>query len=165
VCESYLKNHGDTQAVCMKVPEKNEKRNNVSVCVCVCVCVCVWEREREREREREISKQKVLCWNPIVCIHMVPRPELTLGICVRDIVILWDISGGGWAELKGWACSTERACVFLCERLVGHGRKWILTLTEGEKYTKCACVIPMPMEKWDMYACERDCAIHSCITI
>ena len=52
------------------------------------VCVCVCEREREREREREISKQKVLCWNPIVCIHMVPELELTLGICVRDIIIL-----------------------------------------------------------------------------
>ena len=48
------------------------------------VCVCV----RERERESEISKQKVLCWNPIVCIHMVPELELTLGICVRDIIIL-----------------------------------------------------------------------------
>jgi len=53
-------------------------------CVCVCVCVCV----RERERESKISKEKVLCWNPIVCIHMVPELELTLGICVRDIIIL-----------------------------------------------------------------------------
>ena len=34
--------------------------------------------------------------------------------------------------------------MFLCERLVGRGRKTNLTLTEGEKYTKCACVIPMP---------------------
>ena len=49
---------------------KNEARNNV------------WERESE------ISKQKVLCWNPIVCIHMVLELELTLGICVRDIIIL-----------------------------------------------------------------------------
>ena len=46
------------------------------------VCMC------ERERESEISKQKVLSWNPIVCIHMVPELELTLGICVRDIIIL-----------------------------------------------------------------------------
>ena len=42
----------------------------------------------ERERESEISKQKVLCWNPIVCIHMIPELELTLGICVRDIIVL-----------------------------------------------------------------------------
>ena len=52
------------------------------MCVCARVCVC------EREREREISKQKVLCWNPIVCIHMVPELKLILGICVRDIIIL-----------------------------------------------------------------------------
>ena len=49
--------------------------------------------------------------------------------------------------------------MFLCERLVGRGRKTNLTLTEGEKYTKCACVIPMPTRKSDMYACERDCTI------
>ena len=95
--------------------------------MCACVCVC------ERERESEISKQKVLCWNPIVCIHMVPELELTLGICVRDIIILWDISGCGWAELKGWACSTERACVFLCERLVGRGRKTNSNLDGGRE--------------------------------
>ena len=75
MCEAYLKHQGDTQAVCMQVPEKM-KRETMSTCVCV------------RERESEISKQKVLCWNPIVCIHMVPELELTLGICVRDIIIL-----------------------------------------------------------------------------
>ena len=58
------------------------------MCVCVRVCVCERERGREGERESEISKQKVLCWNPILCIHMVPELELTLGICVRDIIIL-----------------------------------------------------------------------------
>ena len=77
MCEAYLKHHGDKQTVCMQVPEKMKRET-----MCVCVCVCV------REREREISKQKVLCWNPIVCIHMVPELELTLGICVRDIIIL-----------------------------------------------------------------------------
>ena len=41
----------------------------------------------------------------------------------------------------------ESVCVFLCERLVGRGRKTNLTLTEGEKYRKCACVIPMPTGK------------------
>ena len=54
--------------------------------------MCVHARARvceiERERESEISKQKVLCWNTVVCIHMVPELELTLGICVRDIIIL-----------------------------------------------------------------------------
>ena len=60
--------------------EKNEERNNVYARVFVCV--------RDREGASEISKQKVLCWNPIVCIHMVPELELTLGICVRDIIIL-----------------------------------------------------------------------------
>ena len=93
-------------------------------------------RERGRERESKISKQKVLCWNPIVCIHMVPELELTLGICVRDIIILWDISGCGWAELKGWACSTERACVFLCERLVELGRKTNSNLDGGREIHK-----------------------------
>ena len=39
------------------------------------------------------------------------------------------------------------ACVFLCERLVGQGRKMNLTLMEGEKYKKCACVIQMPTGK------------------
>ena len=34
--------------------------------------------------------------------------------------------------------------MFLCERLVGRGRKTNLTLTEGEKYTKCACVFRCP---------------------
>ena len=67
MCEAYLKHHEDKQ---------NGVHANASVCVCV------------RERESEISKQKVLCWNPIVCIHMVPELELTLGICVRDIIIL-----------------------------------------------------------------------------
>ena len=61
----------------MQVPEKMKRET-----MCACVCVC------EREREREISKQKVLYWNPVVCIHMVPELELTLGICVRDIIIL-----------------------------------------------------------------------------
>ena len=55
---------------------KNEAIKNVYARVCV------------RERESKISKQKVLCWNPIVCIHMVPGLELTLGICVRDIIIV-----------------------------------------------------------------------------
>ena len=59
---------------------------NRTVCMQMQACVC--ERERGRERESEISKQKVLCWNPVVCIHMVPELELTLGICVRDIIIL-----------------------------------------------------------------------------
>jgi hypothetical protein len=95
------------------------------------VCVCV--RERERERESKISKQKVLCWNPIVCIHMVPALKLTLGIFVRDKIKLWDMSGGGWAELKGGECSTERACVFLCERLVGRGRKTNSNLDGGRE--------------------------------
>ena len=71
---------------------KNEAINNVytraRVGGCVCLCVCERERERKRETDSEISKQKVLCWNPIVCIHMVPELELTLGICVRDIIIL-----------------------------------------------------------------------------
>ena len=69
MCEAYLKHHED-------------KQNGVHVNASVCVCMCV------RERESEISKQKVLCWNPIVCIHMVSELELTLGICVRDIIIL-----------------------------------------------------------------------------
>ena len=56
--------------------------------MCARARVCVYVRERDREGESEISKQKVLCWNPIVCIHMVPELELTLGICVRDIIIL-----------------------------------------------------------------------------
>ena len=56
------------------------KRETMSKRARARVCVCV--------REREISKQKVLCWNPIVFIHMVPELELTLGICVRDIIIL-----------------------------------------------------------------------------
>ena len=100
----------------MQVPDKNEERNNV-----VCVCVSgIW-------------KQKVLYWNPIVCIHMVPGLKLTLRICVQDTVILCDISGGGWVELKGWACSTERACVFLCERLVGRGRKTNSNLDGGRE--------------------------------
>ena len=77
MCEAYLKHHGDKQVVFMQVPEKM-KRETMSTRACVCVC----------ERESEISKQKVLCWNPIVCIHMVPELELTLGICVRDIIIL-----------------------------------------------------------------------------
>ena len=103
--------------------QKNEERNNIYV----------RPRARVCEWESKISKQKVLCWNPIVCIHMVPELDLTLGICVRDIIILWDISGGGWAELKGWACSTERACVFLCERLVGWGRKTNSNLDGGRE--------------------------------
>ena len=72
MCEAYIKHHEDKQNCVHASDEKNEARNNV------------WERERESE----ISKQKVLCWNPIVCIHMVPELELTLGICVRDIIIL-----------------------------------------------------------------------------
>ena len=54
---------------------------------------------------------------------MVPGIDLTLGICVQDVVILRDMSGGGWAELKGYACSPKITCVFLCERLMGRGRK------------------------------------------
>ena len=71
VYEAYLKHHGDKQTVCMQVPEKMKRETMCG-----------------GERESEISKQKVLCWNPIVCIHMVPELELTLGICVRDIIIL-----------------------------------------------------------------------------
>ena len=70
MCEAYLKHHEDKQNCVHASAGKNEARNNVL------------------ERESEISKQKVLCWNPIVCIHMVPELELTLGICVRDIIIL-----------------------------------------------------------------------------
>ena len=81
-----MKHHEDKQNCVHASARKNEARNNVYARVFVCVCVCV--REREREGESEISKQKVLCWNPIVCIHMVPELELTLGICVRDIIIL-----------------------------------------------------------------------------
>ena len=58
----------------------NEARNNVYVHARMCVCVI--------ERESEISKTKVLCWNPIVRIHMVPELELTLGIRVRDMNII-----------------------------------------------------------------------------
>ena len=72
MCEAYLKHHEDKHNCVHASAGKNEARNNVL----------------ERERESEISKQKVLCWNPIVCIHMVPELELTLGICVRDIIIL-----------------------------------------------------------------------------
>jgi hypothetical protein len=43
------------------------------------------------------------------------------------------MSGGGWAELTGWECSTERVCVFLCERLVGRGRKTISNLDGGRE--------------------------------
>ena len=84
MCEAYLKHHEDKQNCVHASARKNEARNNVCARARVCVCVCV----RERERESEISKQKVLCWNPIVCIHMVSELELTLGICVRDIIIL-----------------------------------------------------------------------------
>ena len=90
MCEAYLKHHEDKQNCVHASAGKNEARNNVCVRARARVC----ERERggergtERERESEISKQKVLCWNPIVCIHMVPELELTLGICVRDIIIL-----------------------------------------------------------------------------
>ena len=70
MCEAYLKHRKDKQNGVHASAGKNEARNNV------------WERESE------ISKQKVLCWNPIVCIHMVRELELTLGICVRDIIIL-----------------------------------------------------------------------------
>ena len=71
MCEAYLKHHEDKQNF---VHASAEKMKRETMC---------W-----RERESEISKQKVLCWNPIVCIHMVPELELTLGICVRDIIIL-----------------------------------------------------------------------------
>ena len=71
MCEAYLKQHGDKQAVCMQVPEKMKRET-------MCARACV----------SEISKLKVFCRNPIVCIHMVPELELTLGICVRDIIIL-----------------------------------------------------------------------------
>ena len=70
MCEAYLKHHEDKQNCVHASAGKNEARNNVL------------------ERESKISKLKVLCWNPIVCIHMVPELELTLGICVRDIIIL-----------------------------------------------------------------------------
>lgn len=79
---------------------------------------------------------------------------------------------------------STRACVFVCvcERnlktkgalldshcMYSYGSETRVNLThmciEGDKYTKCACVIPMPTEKRDMSACERDCAIHSRITI
>ena len=43
------------------------------------------------------------------------------------------MSGGGWAELKGWVCSTERESVFLCEILVGRGRKMISNLDGGRE--------------------------------
>ena len=69
MCEAYLKHYGDKQTVCVQVAEK-------------------LKRETMCGREREISKQKVLCWNPIVCIHMVPELDLILGLCVRDIIIL-----------------------------------------------------------------------------
>ena len=72
MCEAYLKHHEDKQNCVHASAGKNEARKFVL----------------ERERESEISKQKVLYWNPIVCIHMVPELELTLGICVRDIIIL-----------------------------------------------------------------------------
>ena len=80
MCEAYLNHHGDKQN---SVHASAGKMKRETMCARACVCVC----ERERERESEISKQKVLCWNPIVCIHMVPGLELTLGICVRDIII------------------------------------------------------------------------------
>ena len=84
MCEAYLKHHEDKQNCVHASAGKNEARNNVCVSARACVC----EREGEGERESEISKQKVLCWNPIVCIHMVSEIELTLGICLRDIIIL-----------------------------------------------------------------------------
>ena len=77
MCEAYFKHHRDKQVMCNQVLEKM-KRETMSMHACVVVCVCV----------SEISKRKVLCWNPIVCIHMVPGLKLTLGICVRDIIIL-----------------------------------------------------------------------------
>ena len=83
MCEAYLKHHEDKQNGVHAIAKKMKRE---TMCVCVCarahVCVC------ERETENEISKQKVLCWNPIVCIHMVPELELTLGISARDIIIL-----------------------------------------------------------------------------
>ena len=36
-------------------------------------------------------------------------------------------------ELKGWACLAEGACVFLCERLVGRGRKMNSNLDGGRE--------------------------------
>ena len=72
MCEAYLKHHEDKQNCVHASAGKTEARNNVL----------------ERERESKMSKQKVLCWNPIVCIHMVRELELTLGICVRDIIIV-----------------------------------------------------------------------------
>ena len=82
MCEANLKHHKDKQNCVHASAGKNEARNNVCLCARARVCV------RVRRREREISKQKVLYWNPIVCIHMVPELELTLGICVRDMIIL-----------------------------------------------------------------------------
>ena len=112
---------------------KNEARNNVYARARVCVCVCIHMVHCMYSYGALLESQKVLCWNPIVCFHMVPELELTLGICVRDIIILWDISGCGWAELKGWSCSTERARVFLCGRLVGRGRKTNSNLDGGRE--------------------------------
>ena len=42
---------------------------------------------------------------------------------MQDVVILRDMSGGGRAESKGYACSPKITCIFLCERLMGQGRK------------------------------------------
>ena len=83
---------------------------------CACVCVCVWERERNLKTKGALLESH--------CMY---------SYCSRTRVILWDISGCGWAELKGWACSTERACVFLCERLVGRGRKTNSNLDGGRE--------------------------------
>ena len=41
----------------------------------------------------------------------------------------------------------ESVCVFVRETCRTGVERQILTLTEGEKYTKCACVIPMPAGK------------------
>jgi len=85
---------------------------------------------------------------------------------VQDGVILRDMSGGGWAKLSGCECSTEIACVFLCERLIGQGKTPNSNLDGGREIDGvCVCVMKMPMEKGDLYVCERDCTIHSDITI
>ena len=83
----------------MPLQEINEDTNNV--------CMYV-------QTLLEVSKQQVFYWNPIVQVHIVTELELTLRIYVRDIVIIRDMSGGGWEELKGWVCSIESVCVCMC---------------------------------------------------
>jgi len=140
--------------VCMQVPEKWSDKQFLRTRARACVCVC--------ERESEISKQKVLSWNPIVFIHMVPELKLTLGICVREIIILWDNSGCGWVELKGRARSKERVCVSLCERLVGRGRKMNSNLYGGREIHEVrVCDSNAHEEMRYVCVCER---LHNSLT-